>query len=93
MDDNRSVSSAYAEPRLARVVDCHSRTAAEAKSLGFMPRCFVLTSLPHSRPAGNKFVRVNGNMTVSMVTTSDLGLPYGVYPRKLLISISTEAVR
>lgn len=93
MDDNRSVPSAYAEPRLARVVDCHSRTAAEAKSLGFMPRCFVLTSLPHSRPAGNKFVRVNGNMTVSMVTTSDLGLPYGVYPRKLLISISTEAVR
>lgn len=68
-------------------------SAIEAGSLGFLPRCFVLTSLPHSKPASNSFVRVNGNMTVSMVTTSSLGLPYGVYPRKLLITITTEAVR
>lgn len=68
-------------------------SAIEAGSLGFLPRCFVLTSLPHSKPATNSFVRVNGSMTVSMVTTSNLGLPYGVYPRKLLISITTEAVR
>lgn len=93
MDDSLLPSTAEAEPRLARIVDCYSRSAIQAESLGFMPRCFVLTSLPHSRPPTNKFVRVNGNMTVSMVTTSDLGLPYGVYPRKLLISISTEAVR
>lgn len=93
MDDNLLVPGSQDESRLARVVDCYSRPPLEAESLGFMPRCFVLTSLPHSRPSTNQFVRVNGNMTVSMVTTSSLGLPYGVYPRKLLISISTEAVR
>lgn len=93
MDDNRQATAINAGRLLNRVMDCHARTAIEANSLGFLPRCFVLTSLPHSRPTTNKFVRVNGNMTVSMVTTSDLGLPYGVYPRKLLISISTEAVR
>lgn len=68
-------------------------SAIEAGTLGFLPRCFVLTSLPHAKPAGNTFVRVNGSMTVSMVTASNLGLPYGVYPRKLMISITTEAVR
>ena len=78
---------------LARVIDIHSRSAIEAGSLGFLPRCLVLTSLPHSRPLDNRFVRTNGNVTVSLATTSSLGLPYGVYPRKLLISISTEAVR
>lgn len=68
-------------------------SAIEAGSLGFLPRCFVLTSLPHSRPPTSQFVRVNGNVTVRMVTTSNLGLPYGVYPRKILISLTTEAVR
>lgn len=68
-------------------------SAIEAGTLGFLPRCFVLTSLPHAKPVGNTFVRVNGSMTVSMVTASNLGLPYGVYPRKLMISITTEAVR
>lgn len=58
-----------------------------------MPRCLVLTTLPHSRPLDNRFVRTNGNMTVSLATTSSLGLPYGAYPRMILISLATEVVR
>lgn len=81
------------ERSLARVIDIYSRSPIEAGSLGFMPRCLVLTSLPHSRPLDNRFVRTNGNVTVSLASTSSQGLPYGVYPRKLLISITTEAVR
>lgn len=78
---------------LSRVVDIYTRSPIEAGSLGFIPRCLVLTSLPHSRPLENRFVRTNGNVTVSLATTSSLGLPYGIFPRKLLISITTEAVR
>ena len=61
--------------------------------LAFMPRLFVLTTLPHRRPQGNRFERVNGWQSLRMVAPRRIGLPYGVYSRLLLIFITTEAVR
>jgi hypothetical protein len=65
----------------------------EPQALTFMPRLFVLTTLPHRRPQGNRFERVNGWQSLRMVAPRRIGLPYGVYPRLLLMFITTEAVR
>ena len=58
-----------------------------------MPRLFVLTTLPHSRPDSHRFERVNGRHSVGMSAPRRVGLPYGSYPRLLLAYLTTEAVR
>ena len=63
------------------------------KALAFMPRLWVLTTLPHRRPQDKRFERVNGWQSLRMVAPRRIGLPYGVYPRLLLLFIATEAVR
>lgn len=68
-------------------------SCSSTESIGFMPRFLVLTSLPHSRQDSPCFERVNGNMRMVMVSASHLGLPFGTYPRRLLLAITTSAVR
>ena len=63
------------------------------EELAFMPRLFVLTTLPHRRPQGNRFERVNGWQSLRMEAPRRVGLPFGVYPRLLLMLITTKAVR
>lgn len=65
---------------------------AKTHPYGYLPRCMVLTTLPHSRPPVGPYIRVNGHMTVRMATTSPLGIPYGKYARRLLLAITTDAV-
>jgi hypothetical protein len=66
---------------------------AAPEALAFMPRLFVLTTLPHRRPQGHRFERVNGWQSLRMEAPRRVGLPYGIYPRLLLMFITTEAVR
>lgn len=63
------------------------------EALAFMPRLFVLTTLPHRRPQGHRFERVNGWQSLRMVAPRRVGLPYGVYARLVLMFLTTEAVR
>ena len=67
--------------------------ALTAGALGFMPRLLVLTTLPHSRPAGHRLERVNGRHSLRMWAPRRIGLPFGSYPRLLLAWLTTEAVR
>jgi len=67
--------------------------ALSAGALGFMPRILVLTTLPHHRPESHRFERVNGRHSVRMRAPRRVGLPYGSYPRLLLVHLTTEAVR
>lgn len=78
-----------AEPVIGTVPD----GSGAPQALAFMPHLFVLTTLPHRRPRGHRFERVNGWQSMRMVAPRRIGLPYGVYPRLLLIFITTEAVR
>lgn len=66
---------------------------AGPQAIAFMPRLFVLTTLPHRRPQSSRFERVNGWQVMGMVAPRRIGLPYGVYPRLLLMFLATEAVR
>jgi hypothetical protein len=54
-----------------------------ADSLAFMPRLFVLTTLPHRRPESHRFERVNGWQSLRMVAprrhaTHDLARKLGL---------------
>ncbi len=70
-----------------------SEDALTAGALGFMPRLLVLTTLPHRRPQSHRFKRVNGRHTLRLRAPRRVGLPYGSYPRLLLVYLTTEAVR
>jgi hypothetical protein len=66
--------------------------AKEAGALGYMARSLVQATLPHSKVEGNEFKRINGSFRLTMLADSEIGLPYGSYPRLLMAWISTEAV-
>lgn len=67
--------------------------AKKAGTLGYMARILAQVTLPHSRPTGNKYVRKNGYLTLSILSPSHIGLPYGGIPRVVLSWLTTEAVR
>lgn len=67
--------------------------ALDAGALGFMARAMVQATLPHSKVAGNEFVRRNGNFSLTLQAPSAIGLPYGSVPRLLLAWLTTEAVK
>jgi len=53
----------------------------------------VQATMPHSAQPGNEFSRTNGRLHVSILAPSEVGLPYGSYPRLLLAWLTTEAVK
>jgi hypothetical protein len=67
--------------------------AKEVGALGYFARLLVQVTMPHSKPDTNEFKRVNGQLVLRMMAPSDVGLPYGTYPRLLMAWITTEAVR
>jgi len=67
--------------------------AKEAGALGYMARSLVQATMPHKQTKGNEFVRKNGAFTLSMMSPSEIGLPYGTIPRLLVSWLTTEAVR
>jgi hypothetical protein len=78
------------------VADClamEEESAQEAGMLGYMARVLVQATMPHSAKSGNEFSRSNGRLHVSILAPTEIGLPYGSYPRLLLAWLTTEAVR
>lgn len=78
------------------VADClamEDQSAQEAGMLGYMARVLVQATMPHSAKSGNEFSRSNGRLHVSILAPTEVGLPYGSYPRLLLAWLTTEAVR
>jgi len=67
--------------------------AQEAGAIGFMARSMVQATLPHRKVEGTEFQRKNGKFTLTLLSPSNIGLPYGSIPRLLLAWVTTEAVR
>ena len=67
--------------------------AKDAGSIGFISRALTQATLPHRPIAGNEFTRRNGNLTLSIMSPSVIGLPYGIIPRLLVSWVTSEAVR
>lgn len=79
--------------RGVRILGVQEQSAQEAGERGFIGRLLIQATMPHSEPKGNEWSRTNGHLTMHMMTPSSIGLPYGSYPRLLLVWISTQAVR
>ena len=71
----------------------HSESAIEADALGFMAKMLVQTTLPHRAQPGTQYTRTDGDVTLSITDLGGAGLPYGAYPRLILIWMTTEALR
>lgn len=66
--------------------------ARAAGALGYMARALVQATMPHKKTDKNEFIRKNGTFTLSILTPSQIGLPYGSLPRLLIAWLTTEAV-
>lgn len=67
--------------------------AKAAGALGYMARALTLATMPHRRTSEIEFERRNGAFTLTMLSPSRVGLPYGSIPRLLVAWLTTEAVR
>lgn len=64
-----------------------------SEHIGFLARHFVKSSLPLNRTNALAVQRRNGHHSFWMTAHPELGLPYGRYPRLLLVWLTTQAVR
>jgi len=81
------------EKLIQEALSMEEESAKDAGALGFVARCMVQATLPHSQVKENFFVRRNGNFQLSLMSNPSIGLPYGSVPRILLAWITTEAIR
>lgn len=80
--------------RVRELIETHLTIEAEdaksAGTLGFMTRSLAIATLPHRRIDDFRFVRKNGDFTLTMMTAHPEGLPFGTIPRLLLTWVCTE---
>lgn len=74
--------------RVRDLIEAHlaieAQDAKSAGTLGFMTRSLAITTLPHRKTENFRFVRRNGDFTLTMMTAHPKGLPYGTLPHLLL---------
>ena len=68
------------------------RSGPPQQKVLYLPAFLASSTLPHSKVEGAEFSRVNGNVRLSMLAPEDPGLPYGVYPRLILMHLTTKAL-
>lgn len=82
--------------RVKDLIEAHlaieAQDAKAAGNIGFMARALAIATLPHRRVDDDRFVRRNGDFTLTMMTAHPEGLPSGTLPRILLSWVCSEAV-
>jgi hypothetical protein len=71
----------------------YNGSAVDTDALGFMAKMLVQTTLPHRAQPGRQYIRSDGDVTLSITDLGGAGLPYGAYPRLILVWMTTEALR
>jgi hypothetical protein len=83
--------------RVRDLIEAHlaieAQDAKSSGSLGFMTRSLAIATLPHRKTTDFRFVRRNGDFTLTMMTAHPQGLPYGTLPRLLLTWVCTEVAQ
>lgn len=83
--------------RVRDLIEAHlaieAQDAKSAGTLGFMTRSLAIATLPHRKTEDFRFVRRNGDFTLTMMTAHPQGLPYGTLPRLLLTWVCTEVAQ
>ena len=95
-----SIDTATAEigrgRRFARLVDAHCQIAAAPPAgddIGFLLSTLVRFTLPHRQCRSHMFERCDGDRLMTFMAPPSIGLPCGMWPRLLLIYLTTRAVR
>jgi len=65
----------------------------ESKTLAFMARSMVLTSMPCKKPKNNEYTMQNGDQLLYMSAPKKIGLPYGSIPRLIVAYFTTQAIK
>jgi len=68
-------------------------SAYDEGAIGFIAKFLVQTTLPHRRQPGSQYTRTDGRFTLRITDVGGAGLPYGSYPRLILIWMTSEAIR
>jgi hypothetical protein len=68
-------------------------SAYDAGAIGFIAKFLVQTTLPHRRQPGSQYTRTDGRFTLRITDVGGAGLPYGSYPRLILIWMTSEVIR
>jgi hypothetical protein len=71
-------------------IDILTRSPNEADSIVFVPSFLAKFSLPNNQQQAQEFVRKNGTHNLVIVAVRSVGLPYGIYPRLILIFLATN---
>lgn len=93
IDYRRTPIPKWVRDALDESLGIEAEDARAAGTLGYMTRALVNATLPYKNPKSPLFERKNGQYTLRMVSGSENGLPYGIYPRIIMSWITTEAVR
>jgi hypothetical protein len=81
------------EPFLSLADAARAESAVDADALGFMAKMLVQTTFPHREQPGKQYTRTDGDVTLSITDLGGAGLPYGSYPRLIMVWMTTEALR
>jgi hypothetical protein len=78
---------------IAESLAIEAEDAKQAGTVGFIARALTQATMPHKATPGCEFKRCNGSFSLTILSPSDIGLPYGSIPRLLMSWLTTEAVR
>lgn len=73
-------------------MDIEEISTQKAREMGFMVKALVTTTLPHSKPKEDMYIKTNGDYKL-IVSNGGFGIPYGTYPRLFYAYITTQAVK
>lgn len=73
-------------------MDIEEVSTQKAREMGFMVKALVTTTLPHSKPKEDMYIKTNGDYKL-IVSNGGFGIPYGTYPRLFYAYITTQAVK
>ena len=90
---HRSSAQGRQQKFIKQAVAIEQASAQEAGMLGYMSRVLVQATMPHRATSARQFRRTNGELTVAITALGRFPLPFGTYPRLLLVWLTTEAVR
>lgn len=70
------------QQELARLRDV---SVYEREDVGYASNRFIQATFPYTDTGETRYVARNGNLTITITSLGDYGLPYGTYPRLLML--------
>ena len=81
-----------AAPRRPQPNGTPRRSEPPKQKVLYLSAFLTSVTLPHSRIARSEFSRIHGDIRLSLAAPSKPGLPYGLYPRLVLMQLTTKAL-